>query len=76
MHCPSGPVSLLLSAHVSAAVSSSYKLEHAVAEVDWRSKIMDPSEVINQGRLHIPDGPGLGASLTEELLKYGVVIRQ
>ena len=76
MHCPSGPVSLLLSAHVSAAVSSSYKLEHAVAEVDWRSKIMDPSEVISQGRLHIPDGPGLGASLTEELLKYGEVIRQ
>ena len=37
---------------------------------------MDPLEVISQGRLHIPDGPGLGASLTEELLKYGEVIRQ
>ena len=75
MHCPSGPISLLLSAHVCAAVSSSYKLEHAISEVDWRSQIVDPSEVINQGRFHIPDGPGIGANLIEEFLKYGRVVK-
>jgi len=76
MHCPSGPVSLLLSAQVCAAVSSSFKLEHAISEVEWRSGIMNPAESISQGRFHIPDGLGLGANLTEELLRYGKIVTQ
>ena len=76
MHCPSGPVSLLLSAQVCAAVSSSYKLEHASSEVEWRAGIMDPAESISQGRFHIPEGPGLGANLIEELLRYGKIVTQ
>lgn len=71
MHCPSGPVSLLASAHVTDAVGRSVDwggggplpLEHAVFEADWRREVLEPAERVDGGSLVIPDGPGLGAGL-------------
>ncbi len=63
LHSPSGPVSLLAGAHVSAAVPGALPLEHAVDEVDWRADLIDPAERIEDGRLLLPPGPGLGAAL-------------
>ena len=63
MHCPSGPLSLLASAHATAAFRSdgTLPLEHAVYEVDWRHEVMEPYEQIRDGEFAIPDGTGLGA---------------
>ena len=63
MHCPSGPLSLLASAHATAAfrTADTLPLEHAVYEVDWRHEVMEPYEQILDGEFVIPDGPGLGA---------------
>lgn len=63
MHCPSGPLSLLASAHATAAfmTADTLPLEHAVYEVDWRHEVMEPYERILDGEFVIPDGPGLGA---------------
>ena len=69
LHSPSGPVSLLASAHATAAVDGALALEHAVDEVDWRAELLAPDEQIRQGRLWIPAGPGLGATLNEEAIK-------
>ncbi|MSQ34320.1 MAG: hypothetical protein EXR57_00680 [Dehalococcoidia bacterium] len=71
MHCPSGPVSLLTSAHVTHAFSQAMNwggggplpLEHAVYEVAWRRDVLGPAERIEGGSLVLPGGPGLGASL-------------
>ena len=63
LHCPSGPISLLASAHVSAAFGATLPLEHAVYEVDWRHKVIEPFETIESGRIQLPDGNGLGANL-------------
>ena len=63
LHSPSGPISLLAGAHVSAAVPGALPLEHAVDEVDWRAHLIDPAERIEAGRLLLPPGPGLGAAL-------------
>ncbi len=63
LHCPSGPLSLLTSAHVNAAVSGSLPLEHAVYEADWRSTLLVPAERIVDGSLHLTGGPGLGVGL-------------
>ncbi len=60
-HCPSGPVSLLASAHATAAVKGAYLLEHAVNEIPWRAEILSPREQIDKGRLWFPEGKGLGA---------------
>jgi galactonate dehydratase len=61
MHCPSGPLSLLASAHATAAFGASIPLEHAVYEADWRHEVLEPFEDIKDGYLILPDGPGLGA---------------
>ena len=63
LHSPSGPVSLLASAHATAAVPGALPLEHAVDEADWRAGLLIPAERIEQGRLHLPPGTGLGATL-------------
>ena len=63
MHCPSGPLSLLASAHATAAfrTDQTLPLEHAVYEVDWRHEVMEPFEQIANGKYILPEGNGLGA---------------
>ena len=61
MHCPSGPLSLLASAHATAAFGNKIPLEHAVYEADWRHEVLEPYEIVKDGYLELPDGPGLGA---------------
>jgi galactonate dehydratase len=60
MHCPSGPLSLLASAHATVAFGNVLPLEHAVYESEWRREVLEPFEEIREGELIIPDGPGLG----------------
>ena len=69
LHSPSGPVSLLAGAHVTAAVPGALPLEHALHEVDWRADLIEPAERIQDGRLLLPDRPGLGATLDWQLLR-------
>ena len=61
MHCPSGPLSLLASAHATAAFGATIPLEHAVYEADWRHEVLEPFEIVKNGYLELPEGPGLGA---------------
>ena len=63
LHSPSGPVSLLAGAHVTGAIPGAMPLEHAVYETEWRAEILDPPERVESGRLFLPSGKGLGASL-------------
>jgi len=61
IHCPSGPISLLGSAHVTAALNSELPLEHAVYEIINRSDYLYPKEKIMKGKFFFPKGCGLGA---------------
>ena len=61
-HSPSGPVSLLTAAHVCAATPGAMPLEHAVAEAPWRHELLDPHERVEDGRLWLSPGPGLGSA--------------
>ena len=51
LHCPSGPLSLLTSGHVTAAIAGALPLEHAVHEADWRASLLVPAESVKDGRL-------------------------
>ena len=74
MHSPSGPISLLASGHATAASPNSMPLEHAVYEADWRSELLEPSERIENGHLHLTSSPGLGAGLHWDLVhRFGRV---
>lgn len=69
LHGPSGPVSILAGAHVTAAMPSALPLEFGVYECPWRSDLIDPPEHIHNGHLHLPMGPGLGARLNPTALQ-------
>ena len=70
IHCPSGPISLLASAHATLAVGGAMELEHAVYEADWRADLIIPTERVEDGRIWLPpDAPGLGATLNWELVR-------
>ena len=72
LHGPTGPVSILAGAHVTAAMPSAMPLEFGPYEVPWRAELIDPSERIEGGRLWLPGGPGLGARLNPKVLdRYG-----
>jgi len=68
MHCPSGPISLLTSAHITSSIFSNLPLEHAVDEVEWRKDLILPNENIFDGKYIIPEGNGIGATLNQELI--------
>ena len=48
-----------------AAFGNFLPLEHAVYENDWRHEILEPSEFVRDGFIHLPEGYGLGAHLDQ-----------
>ena len=78
LHSPSGPVAQLAGAQVTAAIAGDGEvgtpLEYAAHEADWRPGLLSPPERIERGRLILPDGPGLGATLNwDEVRRRGRV---
>ena len=72
LHSPTGPVSLIGGGHATAAMPGAIHLEHAVYEADWRAELVLPHERVEDGRLWMPDGVGLGAVLNEKVVeRYG-----
>ncbi|MDE2902717.1 MAG: mandelate racemase/muconate lactonizing enzyme family protein [Chloroflexota bacterium] len=69
LHGPSGPVSILAGAHVTAAMPAALPLEFGAYECPWRADLIDPPERVHNGRLHLPTGPGLGARLDPSVLQ-------
>ena len=67
IHSPAGPISLLASGHATAAVNGAMRLEHAVYEADWRADLVLPTERVEDGRLWMPGGVGLGAALNWDI---------
>jgi galactonate dehydratase len=70
LHNPSGPVSQLASAHVTAAMTGSAALEYPVGEADWRTNLIHPPENAHSGFFWFPDGTGIGASLNNDLISH------
>ena len=72
LHGPSGPISILAGAHVTAAMAAAMPLEFGVYEVPWRAELIEPAERIEGGYLWFPGGPGLGARINPKVLRrYG-----
>ena len=72
LHGPTGPISILAGAHVTAAMKSAMNLEFGVYECPWRSELLNPPEQIESGQLWFPGGTGLGAELNQKIVaRYG-----
>ena len=62
MHNVSSPVGTVASAHVAAAIPNALAVEFHSYELDWWADLVE-GDVIENGRIEVPERPGLGVTL-------------
>jgi galactonate dehydratase len=68
-HNPTGPIATAASVQLCAGMKNFRILELQWGEVDWRSALVRPAERFQNGTISVPDAPGLGITLNEELAR-------
>ena len=68
-HGPFGPVTIASGVQAMATHPEFLILEYAWGEIPWRHDLLLPSEQIVNGRIKVPDRPGLGVELNPEAVK-------
>lgn len=68
-HNPSGPVSTMASANICAGLPNFDVLEYQWNEVPWRRNLVTPPETFSAGVLPVPQGPGIGVTLNETVVR-------
>ena len=67
-HNPNGPFSTIAAAHVVASIPNFFRLEFMLNDVPWRDTCLSQPLPIENGYFVIPDRPGLGFEVNEEVL--------
>ncbi|MFZ4984507.1 MAG: mandelate racemase/muconate lactonizing enzyme family protein [Blastocatellia bacterium] len=67
-HNPNGPFSTIASAHVMATVPNFFRQEFMLKDVPWRDQCLSHPLPIEEGHFVLPDRPGLGFDVDEEVL--------
>ncbi|HET9662704.1 MAG TPA: enolase C-terminal domain-like protein [Burkholderiales bacterium] len=68
-HNPSGPVSTAASVQVCAGMKNVNYLELQYGEVNWRGDVLTPPERFVNGNIEVPDRPGFGVSLNDQVIR-------
>jgi galactonate dehydratase len=68
-HNPSGPISTAASIQICAGLRNFYFLELQWGEVPWRKDVVNPAEIFKEGSIRVPEGPGFGITLNENLIR-------
>lgn len=66
-HNPQGPLSTAAAAHLALAIPNFLILEY-VRQEPYRDQAMQEAWVVEQGHLLVPDRPGLGVEMKEEVI--------
>ena len=71
MHFAGSPVSCMANVHCAAATENFLVLENHSVDVPWWSDLVEGVEkpIVNQGFITVPDKPGLGITLNDEVMK-------
>jgi len=71
MHFAGTPVSCLANVHCAAATENFLVLENHSVDVPWWSELVEGIEkpIVNRGYIKVPEKPGLGITLNEEVVK-------
>jgi L-alanine-DL-glutamate epimerase-like enolase superfamily enzyme len=72
MHFAGTPISFMANVHCAAATQNFVALEHHSVDVDWWPSLVkttDGKPLIENGFAIVPDSPGLGVELNEEVAK-------
>jgi galactonate dehydratase len=67
-HNPNGPFSTIASAHAMATVPNFFRQEFMLKDVPWRDECLSHPLPIVKGYFELPDRPGLGFDVDEEVL--------
>jgi len=67
-HSPYGPVHFASNVHLCASVTNFCILEYSGYDAPWRSAVTVPPEEIRNGYAIVPDRPGLGLELDEDVV--------
>lgn len=71
VHFASTPVACMAGVHAIAAMNNFLAMENHSVDVPWWDSLVDgvPKPIVNRGFITVPDGPGLGVTLNEEVVK-------
>lgn len=70
MHFAGTPVSFMANVHCAAATQNFVALEHHSVDLDyWESLVKVKHKLIDKGFAIVPDAPGLGVELNEQVVK-------
>lgn len=70
MHFAGTPISFMANVHCAAATQNFMALEHHSVDVDyWESLVKTKKPMIEKGFAPVPEQPGLGVELNEEVVK-------
>ena len=71
MHFAGSPVSCMANVHCAAATENFLVLENHSVDVPWWSDLVEGVEkpIVNHGFVTVPDGPGLGVTLNDDVVK-------
>jgi galactonate dehydratase len=65
-HNPSGPVANAATLQIAAVCPNFCILEIMYSDIDWRKDVCNEQLIYKDGRITIPDKPGLGIEINEE----------
>ncbi|SDK55520.1 mandelate racemase/muconate lactonizing enzyme family protein [Natronorubrum texcoconense] len=63
MHNVSSPIGTMASAQVAAAIPNSLAVEYHSYQLDWWEDLVEEDNLIENGRMAVPEKPGLGLTL-------------
>lgn len=71
MHFAGSPISCMANVHCAAATENFLVMENHSVDVPWWNDLVDGVEkpIVNKGFITVPDKPGLGITLNEEVVK-------
>jgi len=67
-HNPSGPVANAATLQLAACIPNFFMLETMSNDVPWRSEIASEEVIFSNGQMAIPDKPGLGVDINEDMI--------
>ncbi len=75
MHFAGTPVSFMANIHCAAATENFLALEHHSVDIPWWEDMVKniPKPLVKDGFAKVPDGPGLGVELNDEVIKQHLV---
>ncbi len=71
MHCASSPIGVMANVHTAATIKEFISLESHTIEMPWVNDLVKgiPKPIIQNGVIPVPDSPGLGIELIDEVVE-------